>query len=99
MGWSWDHSNDRGMRSYTNHHDLGQHLATIAPRSDWNAIRPLFNRGAGDPFDVQPRDARRMAQAFAAIAPLADTTWRQACRELAVAASEAARNNAVWHWS
>jgi hypothetical protein len=87
------------MRSYTNHHDLGQHLASIAPRADWQAIRPLFDRRTGDPFDVPSDIAAAMGRAFKAIAPLANPTWQTACLELGNAAAEAARNNAVWHWS
>ena len=72
MSWSWG-SGRVPERSYSAHHNLGEHLKRIAPRADWQAISPLFDRGAGDPFDIPPGDAARMAAAFRTLAPLADT--------------------------
>jgi hypothetical protein len=99
MAWSWDHGQAGGMRSYAAHAELGEHLASVAPRRDWAAISSLFNRGSGDPHDVQPDLARRMGEAFKSLAPLADPGWRGACYELGAAAAAAGRANSVWHWS
>lgn len=99
MGWSWDHNQVGGTRSYSAHAELGQHLSQIAPRGDWAAIRSLFDRCSGDPHDVPPDQARRMAVAFKSLAPLANSTWRTVCYELGAAAAEAGRTNSVWHWS
>lgn len=97
MGRSWD-SRHIGVRSYNAHYELGQHLASIAPRADWQAISPLFNDHA-EQFDVQPADAGHMARAFKALAPLANPTWTRACHDLAASAAEAHRNQTLWHWS
>jgi hypothetical protein len=99
MVWSWDHNQTGGCRSYTSHAALGEHLARIAPRREWEAISSLFNRADSDRHDVQPDQARRMGEAFKALAPLADPDWRRACYELGAAAAEASRTNSVWHWS
>ncbi|MFG3051876.1 hypothetical protein ACGFZP_13125 [Kitasatospora sp. NPDC048239] len=99
MGWSWDHNQTGGTRSYSAHTELGEYLKQIAPRSDWAAISPLFNRGSGDTFDIQPDQAARMGAAFKALTPFASPTWQQACYELGAAAAEAARTRSVWHWS
>lgn len=99
MGWSWDHNQTGGTRSYGTHAELGEHLCRIATRREWEAISLLFNRGGGDPFDVPPEQARRMGEAFKTLAPLADRSWRPACYELGAAAAEAGRTNSVWHWS
>lgn len=98
MGWTWDHAVGHGMRSYNAHHNLGQHLGQITPRTDWQTISPLFNRGDGEPFTVTARDAGRMATTFASLAPLTDPTWQQPVRELAASARSAARNNSTWNW-
>jgi hypothetical protein len=99
MGWSWNHNQTGGTRSYSAHSDLGDRLKGIAPRRDWDAISSLFDRGSGDEFDVPPGQAARMAEAFKALAPLVDPQWRKACYELCAASAEAARTRSVWHWS
>lgn len=98
MGWNWDHTKTKTSRSYSAHADLGQHLSTIAPGWAWQAIQPLFTRQS-DQFDIQPAEAARMAEALAALAPLASPDWQHAIRDLAASAKEAARMDAVWHWS
>lgn len=97
MAWNWDSSRIPN-RSYSAHHDLGQHLARIAPRQDWQAISVLFDRPSGDPFDIPPQQAAQMATAFKSLAPLAGE-WSRACHDLAATANNAARNNVNWHWS
>ncbi|MFF0409087.1 hypothetical protein ACFYUY_01455 [Kitasatospora sp. NPDC004745] len=99
MAWSWDHNQCGGTRSYSAHAALGEHLSRIAARRDWEAISVLFGRAGGDAFDVPPERARRMGEAFKALAPFADGQWRRACLELGAAAAEAGRTGSVWHWS
>lgn len=99
MGWTWDHTKTRDSRSYTSHEELGAELRRVAPRQDWAAVQPLFGRGSGDQFDVQPGDAARMATALAALAELVSPTWTLAVRDLAACAREAGRTNSLWHWS
>jgi hypothetical protein len=72
MGWSWDHNQTGGTRSCTAHAELGEYLSRIAPRREWEAVKSLFNRGSGDPHDIQPEQARRMGEAFKTLAPFAD---------------------------
>jgi hypothetical protein len=99
MGWSWPSRHTTGTRSYGAHAELGDHLRKIAPRQDWQAISVLFNRGAGDPFELPPHQAADIARAFTALAPLASPTWARACYDLAASAGEAARNNSTWSWT
>jgi hypothetical protein len=98
MGWTWDHGKTRTGRSYSNHADLGAHLRSIAPGWAWQAVKELWAHPS-DKFGIQPGDAARMAEALHALAPLTQPTWQQAVYDLAASAREAARMNAVWHWS
>lgn len=98
MGWNWDHGKTRERRSYGNHADLGAHLKSIAPGWAWRAVEALWGRQDG-PYDIQSAQVARMAEALQALAPLTSPMWQQAVYDLAASAREAARMNAVWHWS
>lgn len=105
MGWTWNHApagtghDGHGDRSYTAHGELGDELRGLADRTQWVALAVLFGRVSGDPFDVLPEHAGRIAEALTQLAPFVSGTWTAPVRQLAAAARGAHRAGAVWHWS
>jgi hypothetical protein len=103
MGWTISHApyGETIRRSALSIGNLGRELAHVMPSRDWRTVAFLFTPKSGDPFDVAPADAGRIANALnlAAVHPLMPADWGELARQIAAAADTAAKNREPWHWS
>lgn len=104
MGWNVSHgSNQYGQerRSYTTVSNLAQHLAHVLPGREWAELAPIFGDKKGDPFDVPPRQAARVADLLdkAAGHRKMPRDWAREARTFAAAARRASSAGQKWEWS
>ncbi|WP_330435514.1 hypothetical protein OIC43_31000 [Streptomyces sp. NBC_00825] len=104
MGWTISHGTPTGApttRSYNWIGTVAENLANALTSRDWALLRPVFNRGSGDPFDISPDGARTTAALLrqAAESGLMTPETAKDARLLADAADRAATVGHLWQWS
>lgn len=104
MGWNISHgTNQFGemRRSYTSIANLAKHVAHVLPARDWATVAPVLNRRSGDPFELAPREAGRVASVLftAAAHSKMPPDWAATVHELASTAARAAEASQPWKWS
>ncbi|MFB6568387.1 DUF7739 domain-containing protein [Streptomyces noursei] len=99
MGRSISHG-IHNTRSATTIHNLARHLAHVLPAAEWRAIEHVFGKRSGDPFQVPPAEARRIAAALwtAAEHRKMPADWGALARELAASARRAVNAGQPWEW-
>lgn len=102
MAWSISHGGSANSTlSGTQINNLEDKLRKNR-RADMNAMKAVFDRQSGDPFDIQPQQAGRIGAALHQAADglkMWDRGWAQMARQIGDSALLAAKLGEPWRWS
>jgi hypothetical protein len=103
MGWYISHGGTRHGYSYSGVAELRDHIKKAAGWPQRRTLKPVTDRRSGDPFSIQPRDAKAIGQALLDIASRLSSTpdgdWAAMARQIGQSALHAASANEPWVWS
>ena len=99
MGWYISHGGTRHGYSYSGVAELVHQCSGILTRSDQRTITSVMRPGSGDPFEVQPRQARKVGDALLLAASHLPPEWAAMARQIGQSALLAASANEQWRWS
>jgi len=99
MGWYISHGGTRHGYSYSGVAELVQRCSGILTRGDQSTITSVMSPGSGDPFEVKPRQARKVGDALLLAASHLPPEWAAMARQIGQSALLAASANEQWRWS
>lgn len=100
MGWNIGTDRQPALmnRSSGSIDNLARTAAHALSARDWRKLRPILQRGGGDPFTVAPKDAGKAADLLDQAAADMPANWAADARELAATARHAANARQNWTW-
>lgn len=99
MGWSISHGGSRYPYSYSGVGELRDRMKKAASWSQKRTLKPVIDRRSGDPFSVQPRDAKAIGEVMVDVADKLPSDWAAMAQQIGQSAIRAAAANEPWEWS
>ncbi|MFE0647475.1 hypothetical protein ACFVZH_02640 [Streptomyces sp. NPDC059534] len=99
MGWYISHGGTRHGYSYSGVDELVHRCSGILTRSDQRDVAAVMRPGSGDPFEVGPKQARKVGDALLLAAGYLPKEWADMAKQIGQSALRAASANQPWAWS